>query len=148
MVITLGTRPTPDHNVLATTTPATDTWSACDLRHHTDPDHATASHRPVTIDPSGDPTTKFQTGSMIRPELMSYQRSESVRDNMPVGDTLSTPDHKSRTDRWPTLYVASRTGSRIQFMLRDAPRFSECGSHVGSASDLGGRPEFIIGSRP
>ena len=123
----------PGPNVLAIATPSTDIWFAWDLRHHTDPDHAPAFHRPVTIDPSGDPTTKFQTGSMIRPELMSYQRSESVRDNMPVGDTLSTPDHKSRTDRRPTLYVASRTGSRIQFMLRDAPRFSECGSHAGLA---------------
>ena len=32
-------------------------------------------------------------------------------------------------------------------MLRDAPRFSEWGSHAGSPYDLGARPEFIIGSR-
>ena len=83
LVITLGTRPTPDRNVLAITTPSTDTGSAWDLRHHTDPEHAPAFRHPVAGDPAGDPTIKFQTGSMIRPELMSYQRTESVRDNRP-----------------------------------------------------------------
>ena len=46
------------------------------------------------------------------------------------------------------MYIASRTGSRIQSRLRYAPRFSGCGSHAGSASELGCRIEFIIGSRP
>ena len=49
--------------------------------HNLDPEHVPAVRHPVTIDQSGDPTLKFQTGSMIRPERMSYRRSEPVRDN-------------------------------------------------------------------
>ena len=67
LVITLGARHTPDHNAPVITNPSADTGSACD--------------HPVTIDPSGYPTLKFQTGSRIRPELLPYQRSESVRDS-------------------------------------------------------------------
>ena len=73
----------PGPNVLAIATPSTDIGFAWDLRHHTDPEHAPAFRHPVAGDPAGDPTIKFQTGSMIRPELMSYQRTESVRDNRP-----------------------------------------------------------------
>ena len=139
-------RSTPNHNSLVTTTPSGDAGSTWVLRHNLDPEHVPAFRHPVTIDPSGDPTLEFQTGSMIHPELMSYRRSE------PVGDNRSRrwyiiADPTSRTDPWPSLYVASRTWSRIQFRLRDAPRFSECGSHAGSPYELGGHPEFIIGSR-
>ena len=67
LIIALGARYTPYHNAPATTNPSADTGSACD--------------HPVTIDPSGDPTLTFHTRSRIRPELLPYQCSESVRDS-------------------------------------------------------------------
>ena len=113
-VIALGTGSSPDRNPLTifrigrgsptftkcrTTNPAADAGSAWDLRHHTDPEHAPAFRHPVIGDPSGDPTIKFQTGSMIRLELMSYQRTESVRDNRPrrgyIIHTRSQIPHRS-----------------------------------------------------
>ena len=77
LVVTLGARHTSDHNALGTTNTSADTGSAWD--------------HPVTIDPSGDPTLKFQTGSSIRPEFLPYQRSESVR------DSRSRRGHMTRT---------------------------------------------------
>ena len=74
-------RSTPNHNSLVTTTPSGDAGSTWVLRHNLDPEHVPAFRHPVTIDPSGDPTLEFQTGSMIHPELMSYRRSEPVGDN-------------------------------------------------------------------
>ena len=64
----------PAHNELATTNSSTETVSAWDLRHHTYPGHAPACNHPVA---------SIQTRSRIRPELMPYQRSESVRDSRP-----------------------------------------------------------------
>ena len=77
LVITLGARHTPDHNAPVITNPSADTGSACD--------------HPVTIDPSGDPTLTFHTRSRIRPELLPYQCSESVR------DSRSRRGHMTRT---------------------------------------------------
>ena len=70
LIIALGARYTPYHNAPATTNPSADTGSACD--------------HPLTIDPSGYP-------SRIRPELLPYQRSESVR------DSRSRRSHMTRT---------------------------------------------------
>ena len=49
-----------------TTNPAVDTGPAQDLRHHPDPPHTLTFSEPVAMDPSGGPTIKFHTRSMIR----------------------------------------------------------------------------------
>ena len=139
-------RPTPDHNSLATTTPSTDAGSTWDLRHHTDPEHAPAFRHLATIDPPGDPTLKFQTGSMVRPELMSHQRPESVRDNRSrrghIIHTRSHLPHRSlanpvcrRPHMIPDPVHAERRTAILRMWLacRTCPNLrSTCRVHIGS----------------
>ena len=144
-IIALGARPTPDRETLTiltirrgsltstncrTTNPVVDTGPAQDLRHHPDPPHTLTFSEPVTIDQSGDPTVKFHTRSMIRPDIELHPPSESVPE---LGVLYCTSG--SLRDTMPTRHMSkirNRGASLGRLWIRG--RVWEATSRVGRGS--------------